>query len=138
VIGGLNPVSLWGLSQRCRHGFRRLGLGQLFLPLEGDYLGVWRLRDWLRLLGLEVEISRFGCYRPAVQSQAWLERMDWLDAAGPRWWPIFGASYFVVAVKRVRGLRLLGNDWKNPTGRAAQAVPVARHLHPNRTQCEPD
>jgi hypothetical protein len=27
---------------------------------------------------------------------------------GERWWPVFGAAYFVVAVKRVRGMRLVG------------------------------
>lgn len=138
LIAGFNPISWWGMSQRCRHGFRRLGLSHLFLPMEGDYLGAWRLRDWLQLLGLEVQDCHFGCYRPAVQSPAWLERMAWLDAAGPRWWPILGASYFVVAVKRVRGVRLLTNAWKQPATRAAQALPVARHVNPNRTRCEPD
>ena len=27
---------------------------------------------------------------------------------GARWWPVLGAVYFVVAVKRVRGMRLVG------------------------------
>jgi hypothetical protein len=27
---------------------------------------------------------------------------------GDRWWPVLGAVYFLVAVKRVRGMRLVG------------------------------
>ena len=118
VICGVNPVSLWGLRQRRAHLYRRFGVGELFLPREGEFIGYWRLRDWLRLLSFEVESGRFGCYRPAVASEQWLERFQWLDRAGPRWWPIFGAVYFLVAVKRVRGMRLIGPAWKAVPARA--------------------
>ena len=60
------------------------------------------------LLSFEVESGRFGCYRPAVSDARWLERFQWMERAGARWWPIFGAVYFLVATKRVRGMRLLG------------------------------
>jgi hypothetical protein len=101
-----------------------LGFGRLFLPDAGDFIGYWRLRDWLRLLGFEVESSQFGCYRPAVRSEPWLNRFAVDGPAGERWWPIFGAAYTVVAVKRVRGMRLLGPAWKNakPAGHGARAV----------------
>ena len=37
------------------------GRGQnLYLPRAGEFIGYWRLRDWLRLLGFEVEAGRFG------------------------------------------------------------------------------
>ena len=125
VICGVNPVSLWGLRQRRAHLYRRFGVGELFLPREGGFIGYWRLRDWLRLLSFEVESGRFGCYRPAVASEQWLERFQWLDRAGPRWWPIFGAVYFLVAVKRVRGMRLIGPAWKAAPARVNAPVPVA-------------
>lgn len=108
VICGFNPASLWGLSQYRTHLYRRFGFGELYLPHDGEFIGYRRLRDWLRLLSFEVESGRFGCYCPAVRSQAWLDRCEWMDRAGARWWPILGAVYFVVAVKRVRRLRLLG------------------------------
>lgn len=113
VISGFNPTSLWGLRQRRARLYRRFGHGELFLPQAGEYIGYWRLRDWLRLLNFEVESAHFGCYRPALASQQWLDRFDWMDAAGERWWPIFGAVYFLVAVKRVRGMRLLEPAWKS-------------------------
>jgi hypothetical protein len=31
-----------------------------------------------------------------------------MDRAGDRWWPVLGSIYMVTAVKRVRGMRLVG------------------------------
>ena len=119
VITGFNPASLWGLRQRRDHLYQRFGRHALFLPDAGEYIGYWRLRDWLRLLDFEVESAHFGCYRPALGNQKWLDRFDWMDRAGKRWWPIFGAVYFLVAVKHVRGMRLLEPGWKTQTFPAA-------------------
>jgi len=129
VICCLNPASLWGLRQRRAHLYQRLGFGELYLPDAGDFIGYWRLRDWLRLLSFEVESGNFGCYRPAMKSEKWLDRYDWMDVAGERWWPIFGAIYFIVAVKRVRGIKLIGPAWKPATGIAAAPVPLANRGH---------
>lgn len=125
VICGFNAASLWGLRQRRARLYRRMGLGQLYLPAEGDFIGYWRLRDWLRLLSFEVESGRFGCYRPAVDSEPMLGRFGWMDRVGERCWPILGAVYFIVAVKRVRGVRLLGARWKSKPAIAAAPVSVA-------------
>jgi SAM-dependent methyltransferase len=123
VISGFNPTSLWGLRQRRGHFYQRFGSGKLFLPSTGEFIGYWRLRDWLRLLNFEVESVHFGCYRPALTTQKWLDHFAWMDSAGERWWPIFGAVYFLVAIKRVRGVRLLEPGWK--TRKAPAAAPAA-------------
>lgn len=123
VISGLNPTSLWAMRQRRAHFYQRFGHSQLYLPEAGEFIGYWRLRDWLRLLNFEVESARFGCYRPAFQTDKWLSRFEWMDKAGSRWWPIFGAVYFLVAVKRVRGVRLLEPAWK--TRKTVAAAPAA-------------
>lgn len=136
VICGLNPASLWGLRQRRAHLLQRLGVGELYLPNAGEFIGYWRLRDWLRLLSFEVESGRFGCYRPAVRTEKWLNRFDWMDKAGDRWWPIFGAVYFVVAVKRVRGMRLLGPAWKTSKSLAAAPVSIANQVQNTGTYPE--
>ncbi|MBC8057692.1 MAG: methyltransferase domain-containing protein [Rhizobiales bacterium] len=120
VVVGFSPTSLWGLRQQLGRWRQRLFPGSkraLFLPSAGEFLGYRRLRDWLRLLSFEVEDGRFGCYRPPVGSLKWLSRFAWADGVGERWWPVFGAVYFVVAVKRVRGMRLVGMV------RAQRAVP---------------
>lgn len=128
VLCGLNPASLWGLRQRRARLYRRLGWGQLFLPEAGEFIGYWRLRDWLRLLNFEVESVRFGCYRPAFRRAEWLRRYAWMDGVGRRWWPIFGAAYFLVAVKRVRGVRLLGAPWRPALAVAGAPVSVANRV----------
>jgi SAM-dependent methyltransferase len=125
VISGFNPASLWGMRQRRVYFYKRCGFDDQFLPETGDFIGYWRLRDWLRLLSFEVESARFGCYRPALTSRKWLARFDWMDQLGHRWWPIFGAVYFVVAVKRVRGMRLLEPAWKLRKAPAARPTVVA-------------
>ena len=134
VISGFNPASLWGLRQRRAHFYRRFGAGPLFLPEAGDSIGYWRMRDWLRLLGFEVEVGRFGCYRPAVTSEKWLQRFEWMDRAGDRWWPILGAVYFLVAVKRVRSMRLVGPVRKAAPSRAGVPVSVANRAQKNKEE----
>ena len=125
VISGLNPASLWGLRQRRARLVRHLGKGALYLPDGGDFIGYRRLRDWLRLLSFEVESAQFGCYRPAVRTAGWLERFGWMDTLGEKWWPIFGSAYFLVAVKRVHGMRLMEPAWRTARQRATATVPVA-------------
>lgn len=132
VICGLNPTSLWGLRQRRAHVWRRMGVGELFLPEPGEFIGYRRLRDWLRLLNFEVEVVRFGCWRPAFTTDKWLDRFDWMDRLGERWWPILGAAYFIVAVKRVPGVKLMGASWKRRAKIATAPVPLANRGH--RTQ----
>lgn len=137
VICCLNPASLWGLRQRRAHVYTRLGFGELYLPDAGDFIGYWRLRDWLRLLSFEVESSSFGCWRPAFSSEKWLERFDWMDSVGQRWWPIFGAVYFIVAVKRVRGVKAIGPAWKKAKRVATAPVPVANRSHRETRELTP-
>ncbi len=48
-----------------------------------------------------------------------------MEHAGDRWWPVCGAVYFVCAVKRVRGMRLIGPAFKDKKVSARQLKPVA-------------
>lgn len=149
VICGFNPMSLWGLKQARGHLYRRLSriisgeagdtsllpapssgrLGELFLPEAGEFLGYGRMKDWLRLLNFEIESHQFGCYRPAVRSEQWLQRFAWMDKAGARYWSIFGAVYMVVAVKRVHGMRVLSPKWKGSRVKVVAPVSVANKAH---------
>ena len=133
VIVGFNPASLWGLRQNMGHLRHRLGLGgELYLPSAGDFIGYRRVRDWLRLLGFEVEGGRFGCWRLPLRSEAGLARMAWLESAGARGWPVLGAVYLVEAVKRVRGMRLVGMARRRKvSARSAPAVVASLQHRPN-------
>ena len=140
IIVGFNPASLWGLRQRLGRLRRRLAprsSSELFLPHAGEFVGYRRLRDWLRLLSFEVEAGRFGCYVPPVRTSRWLARFAWMDRAGEHWWPVFGALYYIVAVKRVRGMRLVGLIRNDRKAHAAPA-PVAVTQHKSRAVAELD
>jgi len=134
VLSGFNPVSLWGLRQDRERLCRRLNIGTALLPQQLDFIGSRRLRDWLHLLDLEIETGHYGCYRPLLGSEQWLQRWRWMDRAGARWWPFFGAVYFLVAVKRVHGVRLLEPAWKRVNNKAAATVPLARRSGDNHLQ----
>lgn len=103
VLTGFNPVSLWGLRQL----IARLGMTP-FLPREGQFISLPRIKDWMKLLSFEVSRGRYGCYSPWVRSEKWLARWRFMEKAGDRWWPVFGSVYLVTAIKRVRGMRLVG------------------------------
>ena len=53
-----------------------------------------------------------------------------MERAGDRWWPVFGAVYSLTAVKRVRGMRLVGlaRAQRQSTKATAPAV-AAQHKH---------
>jgi SAM-dependent methyltransferase len=104
VITGFNPASLWGLRQ----ALTRLGAAP-YLPREGQFIGLHRIKDWLKLLSFEVNRGRFGCYVPSVRTDKWLARWNFCERAGDRWWPVLGSLYMVTAVKRVRGMRMVGH-----------------------------
>ena len=132
VILGFNPASLWGLRQRLGHlrgGVTEGTRSALFLPNPGEFIGYRRLRDWLRLLSFEVEAGRFGCFRPPATSEKWLARFEWMERAGDRWWPVFGAVYSLTAVKRVRGMRLVG--LARSQRQQAKAAPAVAAQHNN-------
>ena len=119
LITGLNPFSLWGMKA-WQPAWRK--------PVQGPSLIAYRrLRDWLRLLGFEVQVSRFGGWTPALGSERWLQRLQWMDRAGERWWPILGGVYLLMATKRVPGGRLLeARPWRKLRSPAAVTAPVAR------------
>jgi SAM-dependent methyltransferase len=105
VISGFNPFSLWG--------WRRMFHRGADFPWRGRFITLMRVKDWLALLGFEVIGGQMACYAPPSRQQKWLERFDFMEPAGDRWWPIAGGVYFLQAVKRVRGVRLIMPKWSD-------------------------
>ncbi|HEX4843107.1 MAG TPA: methyltransferase domain-containing protein [Limnobacter sp.] len=128
VITGFNPMSLWGL----RHAvFKRWSP---VWPSGCAPIHLSRLKDWLKLLSFEPEFGRFGCYRFPAFTEQGLSRMGFMEHAGDRWWPVCGGVYFICAVKRVRGMRLVGPAFKDKTLAVKQLKPVAnKALHKTPT-----
>lgn len=105
VIGCFNPWSLWG--------FRRVFDSRRNYPWCGRFINLPRLKDWLALLGFEIVGGQMSCYAPPCSQQKWLDRFGFMDKAGDRWWPMGGGVYFLQAVKRVHGMRLIMPAWKD-------------------------
>jgi SAM-dependent methyltransferase len=119
VIVGFNSLSLWGMRQSVSR--RR---GHAFVPAAHDLIAFTRMKDWIKLLGFELERGRFGCYRPPANTEKWLACYAFMEATGDRWWPIFGATYMITAIKRVRGMRLIGPVKVKKKARASALNPV--------------
>src|SRR5882724_12924952 len=120
IITGFNPASLWGLRQSlARAGARP------YLPRDGQFISLPRIKDWLKLLSFEANRGRFGCYAPWAGSERWLARWSFLEKAGDRWWPVFGSVYLLSAVKRVRGMRVIGPVRKRKEERRVALAPAA-------------
>ena len=124
-ILGINPWSWWG---------RKLRRGQAQALAQQDHAAPWtvqpiapyRLRDWLHLLGFEVQIQRFAGWTPSWRSERWVQRWSWLEQWGQRWCPVLGGVYLIVATKRMPGGRLqMGRAWRKVPSRTAVAAPAA-------------
>jgi len=121
MITAFNPASWWAMrggkvdggaarsdaGARVKHSTGPLAQEPRW-PMRTQMLGFRRLRDWLRLLSFEVEAARFGRFGPRVETVTWQQRWAWVEPVGQRWWPVLGAVYGLTAVKRVRGMRLVG------------------------------
>jgi SAM-dependent methyltransferase len=126
IVCGFNPASLWGARQM---------VGRLsatpFLPQHGEFIRLPRLKDWLKLLNMEVDLAHFGCYAPPCRTSHWLDRFGFMEQAGERWWPYLGAVYMVQAIKRVKGMRLIGPVWNKNAAVIRNGVPATNKSHRN-------
>ena len=119
LILGFNPLSLWGLRNTIHHA---LAPGRTGFPWPGHYLGIHRLKDWLKLLDFEVARGHFGCYAPPYSRQRTFEHLHWLELAGDRWWGFAGGCYALMAIKRIPGMTLLTPSWLSPEKKIAPKV----------------
>jgi SAM-dependent methyltransferase len=124
IISGFNPHSLWGVH-------RVLGRREGY-PWQGHFIALHRLKDWLALLGFEVVGGRFAAYAPPFHQTKWLERFAFMEAAGDRWWAVSGGVYFVHAINRVHGMRLIKPKWNE--GLVSKLLPVSPKLNNKITQ----
>lgn len=96
VFCGLNHNSLWGAAAL---------LGQQVIPADCQPYGYKRLLAALPDVGLQVDFVQMGGYMPPVSSSRAAQEWQWLENLGGKYWPSFGALYFVVARRRIMGLR---------------------------------
>lgn len=125
VITGFNPWSLCGLW-RILAGWRRRP------PWCGRFLSVSRIKDWLKLLGFEIEFLKKTSFRPPLRRESINRKLEILEQVGSFFWPFFGNVYVVVAKKHVAAVTPLKASWQ--TRRRMMAGGVAeptRRAHDN-------
>ena len=133
VITGFNPFGLWRMRRSCRSVNR-------FPPAGHQWISLLRLKDWLKLLNFDLGAGgagAFGAYLPPLDSERWLERLAWMDPAGRRWWPLAGGVYFLMAVKRVHHMQLIGPSWRERRQLAGRTVTAQKALHSCPAQQNP-
>jgi hypothetical protein len=97
-------------------------------PWCGQFIGLPRIKDWLALLGFEVAAGRMTAYAPPCRREQWLHRLRFMEYAGDRWWPFAGGVYFLHAVKRVSGVRLITPKWRMAPAKKKVLAPVPQRI----------
>lgn len=120
IIAGFNPWSLLGLKRLFFPSARRQA------PWSGRFIKLPRLKDWLSLLSFDVLSGRMHGYLPPFSQEQWLRRFGFMDKAGDRWWPFAGGIYFMQAIKRVRGMRVIAPAWRPAIPAGGNVVALRR------------
>jgi SAM-dependent methyltransferase len=104
VVVGFNALSLWG-------AWGLVGQSRGRVPWCGRFLTPFRVRDWLTLLGFQVEAQEMLVFRPPWRRAALRQGAALMDTLGARFWPMLGGVYVIRGVKRVATLTPLRPSW---------------------------
>ena len=125
MVVSFNPWGIWGVWSWLAGAFSQ-GDRE---PWRGRFYSAGRLKDWLRLLGFEIIEVRRLVYRPPSW-RGWLGRkLQWMERAGPRWFPLLGGVQIIVARKRRTRMTLIRPRWRRRPVIAGSVVkPTSRSM----------
>ncbi len=107
IILGFNPWSLWGLRSLFSWGKKA--------PWSGSLRGASHIKDWLRLLNLElVEQKHTACHFPFILNKD-NRKAHALEKFCKTCLPILGGVYLLVAQKKTFARMPLKSKWKKVT-----------------------
>ena len=104
IVMGFNALSLWG-------AWGLVGQRRGRVPWCGRFLTPFRVRDWLTLLGFDVEAEEMLVFRPPWRRAGRGRGVSLMDTLGTRYWPFLGGVYVIRGVKRVSTLTPLRPSW---------------------------
>lgn len=104
ILFGFNAWSLWGL-------WYALGGARGRVPRSAQAISPFRVRDWLSVLGFDVEQQEPLMFRPPLAHRGLMRRLAFLDRAGGALWPALAGAYALRAVKRVSTLTPIRPSW---------------------------
>lgn len=106
VLIGEGHLILLGFSPWSIFGLWRLGAGWRGVPpWSARFYGVARIRDWLELLGFEIESVERASFRPPLRRSGLHRRLQFIERFGAYFWPVLGNLYLIRARKRLEGVR---------------------------------
>ncbi|MDJ0808132.1 MAG: methyltransferase domain-containing protein [Gammaproteobacteria bacterium] len=105
LIVGFNPWSLWG-------GRRLLYLRGRQPPWSGHFFSLKRVSDWLALLGFDLMGIDHMNFRPPLQSQGLMQKLQFMERLGEAAWPLLGGVYVLEAVKRTLTMTPIKPRWR--------------------------
>ncbi len=122
VIISFNPWSLFGL-------FRAILRWRDGVPWRGRFISQNRLKDWLQLLGFDIENATKVGFRPPLQRTAFSRKLEFLEYLGAFCWPFFGNVSVLLAKKHVASVTPLKASWETRRRMVAGGVvePTARN-----------
>lgn len=128
VIVGFNPFSFWGLR-------RFLSIPSRSPLWRGRFYPLARVKDWLALLGFEIVRGEMLYHRPPLASSTVRNKLQFMEHAGDRWWPLLAGVYVLVGRKREIGMTpLVPERFRKRSLVPGLAEPVARNgLHKTET-----
>jgi len=106
VILGFNPWSIWQI-------FRFFLFWTKQAPWNARFLSASRVMDWLALLGFDVVHRKGYFHQVPLQSEKISKKLSIIGKLGLRFWPKLGASYVLVARKRVETLTPIRPRWRS-------------------------
>lgn len=128
VIIGFNPFSAWGLS-RARFWKKKQ------TPWCANFFSTARIKDWMSLLGYEIQTTQLLFHRPPLKNQKIMQRLFFLEKLGNRFFPKIAAVYVVVVKKQVLGMTPIRPRWKTSKRFIrGLAEPAAKVIHPQVPQ----
>lgn len=130
IIVGFNPHSFLGCWEYLKKCFTRR-------PSKlGNFCAVKKLTAYLNDLDAEVVAVKSGFFSLPLTNQIWLKRLNFLEILGRACWPQWGASYVLVAQKKVIPLMPIRPVWQTtiPTTVTGQiASPTTRSYNRDQT-----
>jgi len=128
IVFGFNPVSLFGA------GTRIAGLRPGSIWRQAHHLSIFRLRDWLHLLGAEVQETRHCFAMPPAGGERLFKGLSHCDRFAGRYKLPVGGVYAIRAIKKVSTLTPTREGWRRKVGArliglaAPNPVPSPRSL----------
>lgn len=117
LISGFNPASAWGTRAFVNRMLSKKATLPNKFPWNGHFIGLTRMKDWLKLLGFEIISVEMSCHTPPFEQSTWQKRFSYMEKMNESVFSKVGCNrlggiYFIVAKKRVAGMTRIKPNWK--------------------------